>query len=158
MPKAVGSNRQLYVSVETMRSYTVEFVASESITTMMPMFDSFKFKPNGRAQWLQRLAWRFLNWRHAMEQAYDPKVTVRRHLIDADNFMDRLLKQKHALFDGFHKEGQRLVIGSEDYFELMSEPAIHHHFSFKAEVGMRGRLMGLDVEVVPWMRGAVVMP
>jgi len=93
-----------------------------------------------------------------MEQAYEPNVTVNRHLIDADKFMDRLLKQKRALFDGFHKEGQRLVIGSEDYFELMSEPAIHQHFNFRAEVGMHRRLMGLTVEVVPWMRGAVVMP
>lgn len=141
-----------------MRPYTVEFVATESITTMVPMFDAFKFKPKGRAQWLQRLAWRFLNWRRAMDQAYEPTVTVKRHLIDADKFMDRLLKQRRALFDGYRKEGQRLVIGSEDYFELMGEPAIHHHFNFKAEVGMSGRLMGLDVEVVPWMRGAVVMP
>lgn len=141
-----------------MRPYTVEFVATKSITTMVPMFDAFEFKPKGRAQWLQRLAWRFLTWRRAMDQAYEPTVTVTRHLIDADKFMDRILKQKRALFDGFRKEGQRLVIGSEDYFELMSEPAIHHHFNFKAEVGMRGRLMCLDVEVVPWMRGAVVMP
>lgn len=141
-----------------MKTYTVEFVAQELCTTMVPMFDAFKFVPKGRAQWLQRLAWRFLNWRRTMEQAYEPKVTVERHLIDADKFMDRLLKQKRALFDGFRKEGQRLVIGSEDYFELMSEPAIHQHFNFMAEVGMSGRLMGLTVEVVPWMRGAVVMP
>mgnify|MGYP003500764133 CR=1 len=141
-----------------MRPYTVEFVAQESITTMVPMFDAFKFKPKGRAQWLQRLAWRFLNWRRAMDQAYEPTVAVKRHLIDADKFMDRLLKQRRALFDGYRKEGQRLVIGSEDYFELMGEPAIHHHFNFKAEVGMGRQLMGLDVEVVPWIRGAVVMP
>jgi 3-methyladenine DNA glycosylase/8-oxoguanine DNA glycosylase len=141
-----------------MQPYTVEFVAHESITTMVPMFDAFKFKPKGRAQWLQRLAWRFLNWRGAMDQAYEPKVTVKRHLIDADKFMDRILKQRRSLFDGFRKEGQRLVIGSEDYFELMSEPVIYQHFNFTAAIGMSGRLMGLDVEVVPWMRGAVVMP
>lgn len=141
-----------------MKAYTVDFVAQESCTTMVPMLDSFKFVPKGRAQWLQRMAWRFLNWRRAMEQAYEPKVTVKRHLIDADKFMDRLMKQKRALFDGFRKEGQRLVIGSEDYFELMSELAIYHHFNFRAEVGMSGRMMGLTVEVVPWMRGAVVMP
>jgi hypothetical protein len=141
-----------------MKPYTVEFITQESITTMVPMFDVFEFKPKGRAQWLQRLAWRYLNWRHAMDQAYDKKVTFTRHMIDADKFMDRLLKQRRALMEGYSKEGQRLIIGSEDYFELMSEPAIHQHFMFNAEIGMSGRLMGLTIEVVPWMRGAVVMP
>ena len=49
-----------------MKAYTVDFVAQESCTTMVPMLDSFKFVPKGRAQWLQRMAWRFLNWRRAM--------------------------------------------------------------------------------------------
>lgn len=141
-----------------MNPYTVEFVAQESISTMVPILDAFKFKPKGRAQWLQRIAWRFLNWRCAMDPAYEQTITVKRHLIDADKFMDRLFKQRRALLNGYHKEGQRLVIGSEDYFELMGEPAIHHHFHFNAEISMDRKLMGMNVEVVPWMRGAVVMP
>ncbi len=138
--------------------YAIEFVALESICTMVPVRDEFKFKPKGRTQWLQRLAWRFLNWTGAMEQAFEPKVTVSRHLIDADRFIERIFKQKLALLDGFHKEGQRLLIGSEDYSELMNEPSSFNHFEFKAEVGMNRRLIGLTVEVIPWMRGAVVMP
>ena len=126
---------------------------------MVPMLDAYKFKPHGRAMWLQRLAWRFLNWRGAMEQAYEPTVKVTRHLIDSDRFIDRLLKQKRSLFDAFNKEGQRLLIGSEDYAELMNSPEIgHHHFDFRAEVGFGRSIVGLKVEVIPWMRGAVVMP
>jgi hypothetical protein len=131
----------------------------KSVTTMLPMMDAFKFKPKGHAQWLQRIAWRFLNWRCAMEQAYEPTVTVTRHTVDADKFIHRLLEQKRALFDGFGKEGQRLIIGSEDYAELMNSPEITmHHFDFRAEVGYGRNIVGLTVEVVPWMRGAVVMP
>jgi len=141
-----------------MKPYTIEFVKTDFKTEWVATLDAVKFKPKGRAQWLQRLAWRFLNWRKALEQAYEPKVTTTRHLIDADRFIERLLKQKRALFDGFHTEGRRLIIGSEDYFELMSEPATHRYFHFAAEVGMNGRLVGLNVEVVPWIRGAVVMP
>lgn len=142
-----------------MKPYTAEFVASHSVTNMVEMLDAFKFKPKGRAQWVQRLAWRFLFWRGAMKQAYEPKVTVTRHLIDADRFIDRLLKQKRALFDGFHKEGQRLIIGSEDYADLMNSPELTmQHFDFRAEVGFGRNIVGLTVEVVPWMRGAVVMP
>jgi hypothetical protein len=142
-----------------MKPYRVDFVEHESITTMVPMFDAFKFKPKGRAQWLQRLAWKFLNWLGAMDQAYEPKTTVQRHVIDADKFVDLILKQRRALFDGFRKDGQRLLIGAEDYRELMGEiSAINHHFEFQAEIGMNRRIMGLNVEVVPWMRGVILMP
>ena len=142
-----------------MKTQQVDFVDNRSITTMVQMFDAFKFKPKGRAQWLQRLAWRFLNWRGSLDQAYEPKITVTRHAIDADKFMERIYKQRASLFDAFHKEGQRLLIGAEDYADLMCSPEMaYHHFSFQAEIGGRQRLMGLTVEVIPWMRGAVVMP
>jgi hypothetical protein len=142
-----------------MKPYSIEFVASNSVTEMVEMLDAFKFKPMGRAQWAQRLAWRFLLWRRAMTQAYEPKVITTRHLIDSDLFIDRLLKQKRALFDGYRLEGRRLIIGSEDYAELMTSPdVIPHHFNFRAEFGFNRQIVGLDVEVVPWMRGAVVMP
>ena len=142
-----------------MRPYTIEFVEQKFVTTMVPMLDAFKFKPKGRAKWLQNMAWRFLNWIGAMDQAYEQTVTVTRHLIDSDHFIDRLLKQKRNLFDGYHKSGQRLLIGSEDYAELMNSPEITmHHFSFDAEIGFDRKIIGLKVEVIPWMRGAIVMP
>ena len=99
--------------------HQIQFVEQRSITEMVPMFDAYKFQPQGRMQWAQRLAWRFLNWRKAMKQAYEPKITVTRHTVDADKFMERIFKQRRALMEGFHKEGQRLLIGSEDYAELM---------------------------------------
>ena len=142
-----------------MNPYTVEFVEHRSITEMMPIVDAYKIKPKGRAQWLQRLAWRFLNRCGALEQAYEPTVNVTRHLVDADTFIHRLLKQKRNLLEHFHKDGQRLIIGSEDYAELMcSSEMTPHYFNFSAEIGLGRNIVGLRVEVVPWMRGAVVMP
>ena len=141
-----------------MRPYTIEFVDTKYITTMVPMFDAFKFKPEGRAQWAQRLAWKFLNWRGAMKQAYEPKVTSSRHTIDADKFIERVIKQRVSLLHHFRKDGQRLLIGSDDYFELMGELSSHQHFKFDACVHNGRQIMGLKVEVIPWMRGAIVMP
>jgi hypothetical protein len=136
----------------------IEFVAQRSITTMQVMPDAFEFKPTGRAQWLQQQAWRFLGWCGALKVAYEPVVTVNRHAIDADTFLNRLLKQRHALFDGFGEEAKTILIGSEDYFELMSEPFINQSFCFAAELALNRRVIGLEVKVIPWMRGAVVMP
>lgn len=149
----------------SMKPYTVQFVEHRSLTRLAQIPNAYKFAPKGRAKWLQLLAWKFLHWRRALDQAYEDNVTITRHLIDGDRFVERILKQKRALLDGFHKDGQRLLIGSEDYAELMGEtPQImHHHFEFRAEIGMgrSGRASGmlwLTVEVIPWMRGAVVMP
>lgn len=141
-----------------MRTHTIQFVDSKSIISMTPTLDVFKFKPKGKTKWLQKQAWRFLHASGAIEQAYEQSVSVKRVTIDADKFMDRVLKQKHSLFDEFNKEGKRLLIGSDDYFELMNEVAVYEHFSFAAELGMGRRIMGLTVEVIPWMRGALVMP
>lgn len=137
----------------------IAFLAHRAHQVPVPLVNAFEFKPKGRAQWLQRLAWRFLNWRRAMDQAYELKTEVTTHTIDADRFVDRLLKQGSALLEGFGKEGQRLIIGSEDYAELMSCPEVRlEHFSFDAELGVGRRFLGLKVEVVPWIRGAVVLP
>lgn len=137
----------------------VEFIEHRSSTYMVPIFDAYKFKPKGRAQWLQKAAWRFLSWRGVLEQAHEPSVKVTRHCIDSKTFIDRLFKQRRNLFDHFRKEGQRLLIGSEDFQELMcSKEMMTHHFNFQSEIGLNGRIIGLNVEVIPWMRGAVVMP
>lgn len=142
-----------------MKPYTAQFLEHRTETTWHLMLGAYKFVPHGRTAWLQRLAWRFLTWRAALAPAYEPKITVTQHLIDADKFIENIIRQKRALFDGFRKEGQRLLIGSEDYAELMSSPEVReHHFAFQAEVGMGRSIVGLTVEVIPWMRGAVVMP
>lgn len=142
-----------------MERQQIEFIAHKSIVRMVPTLDAYKFKPNGSAQWLQHLAWRFLAWCGALDQVYERNIEVVRHQIDADNFIRRLLQQKRSLFDVFRKEGQRLLIGSEDYAELMGAPEVSmQHFDFPARVDFDRRIVGLTVEVIPWMRGAVVMP
>ncbi len=137
----------------------IEFVARHTVTTMQPIPDGYKFKPAGRAQWIQRLAWRFLQWRGALAQAYEPKCEIFRHAIEADTFIERILKQRHELLRGFNRDGQTLLIGSEDYAELMRAPDMRDHmFTFDTRVGMDRQIVGLTVRVIPWMRGMVVMP
>lgn len=142
-----------------MQRQMVQFVAQERFMEMAAMLDAFKFVPKGRMQWLQRLAWRFLNRQGAMEQAYEPKVTVTRHLVDDSDFIRRLEKQQRNLLQEFNREGRRLLIGSEDYAELMGSLEVQrHHFMFPAEACRGDSILGLKVEVIPWMRGMLVMP
>lgn len=138
---------------------TIEFMARSTVTTMHPIPDGYKFKPAGRAQWLQRLAWRFLQWRGSLAQAYEPKCEIVRHTIEADTFIERILTQQHELMRGFNRDGQTLLIGGEDYAQMMCATEMRDHFfRFDARLGMGRQILGLNVQVIPWMRGMVVMP
>jgi len=137
---------------------TVEFIDWHTSTQMLPIPDGYRFKPQGRMQWLQRFAWWFLGKRHALEQAYEPTVKIDRHHIDGDTFMERLFKQEESLLREFNREPQRLLIGSEDYAAMMSEPESRQYFTFDARYYKRNSIHGIAVTVVPWMKGMVVMP
>lgn len=138
---------------------TVEFVALSTTTTMHPIPEGYKFKPAGRMQWLQRLAWRFIQRCGSLVQAHEPKHEVVRHTIEADTFIERVLKQRYELMRGFNRDGQTLLIGSEDYAEMMCSPEMRDYaITFDARVGIDRQIVGLTVKVIPWMRGMVVMP
>lgn len=59
-------------------------------------------------------------------------------------------------------DGKTLLIGSENYAELMRGEIVNQRFDFRCELwreDANGRkILGLNVQVIPWMRGMVVMP
>lgn len=140
-----------------MRPYNVYFIDHRLSSTMV-LDGGYKLKPRGRLQWLQRLAWRFLEWRRALDTTYREVVEVSQHRIDADTFMERIALQNESLLNAFNREGKQLLIGSEDYAEMMHESVSRRYFAFNAEVGRDRTYLGLKVTVVPWMKGMVVMP
>lgn len=135
----------------------VQFVETRESVRSFIVPDHFKFKPRGRMQFLQRWAWRFLQWRLALEQAYEDRSFFTRHTIDVDDVMQRLMKQRESAFaHGF--DPKELLIGSEDFAEMMGSPRIHQAMEFHTEYSRDRRVMGLRVRVIPWMRGTLVMP
>ena len=76
--------------------------------------------------------------------------------------MVRIAKQRSAVFKLLNREPKELLIGAEDYAELMRETPAHYLFDFNAQYvrGERGvaQIMGLKVRVIPWMRGVLVIP
>jgi hypothetical protein len=141
----------------SMRGREVRFVELRERRELVPVKDHFEFKPSGRLQRLQRWAWRFLHWRGALRQAFDETVSYTQHVINTDDVMRRLMEQRRGLFD-YGQEPRELLIGAEDFAELMSQPQIHNYMDFGAEYVSGRRIMGLKVRVIPWMRGMLVMP
>ena len=53
---------------------------------------------------------------------------------------------------------RRRLVGGEDFQQLMGSPEIHNVLNFSAPIGWGREIYGLKVEVIPWMRGMVVLP
>lgn len=107
-------------------------------------------------KWWDRPRWfvvRFLGG----ECPYDT-VKVSTFHIDGDDFADRLFKQKRALFDTFGKEAQVILIGGEDYRELMKSPVVIQSFSFMSSFNYNRQVFGMKVKVIPWMSGILAIP
>lgn len=78
--------------------------------------------------------------------------------IDAKDFMGKLYAQRRELFEQFNREPKELLIGGEDYEEMMNCKGINRMFSFDGSYNKGRSVMGLRIKVIPWMRGALVMP
>lgn len=146
-----------------MQKQEIQFIGQDVVTRHVPIPDAFIFEPTGRIAWVQKLAYKFLKKTGALHQAYKPEATITRHVIDSDKFVEKILRQKYELFNGFHRDGGRVLIGSDDYAELMNSPEVvgsYFDFSANLHIGRHGRreILGLQVEVIPWMRGILVMP
>ena len=139
-----------------MDSGVIQFIESEEFRRTVTIKDAFEFRKDRPAHWLQRIClWvlRKLGAHHMRDT-----VTIRRHRLDAKTFMERLFKQRAELARLLNREPKRLLIGSDDYFEMMNETAIHQSFSFRAEYAKNREILGLEVQIIPWMRGVLVMP
>lgn len=135
----------------------VDLVFLERREWMLPISDGRVFKPAGRFQWLQRLAWRFLDRAGVLAQAYEPKEEVKRVRFQSKDFMSNLFKLK-GLVEDFDMRPTELLIGAQDFEKLMHSPEINQPWGFGAEYMHGKTIMGLKVRVIPWTKGFVILP
>ncbi|OGT59756.1 MAG: hypothetical protein A3E01_04645 [Gammaproteobacteria bacterium RIFCSPHIGHO2_12_FULL_63_22] len=128
---------------ETRRSYA---------PVMIP--DVFTFNPKARLHWLQRAClWtlRKLGCHHWGEEE-----KIARVLIDPRRVMEALFRQHSEVADALNEEPSRLFIGAEDFKELMMDKDALPYMTFRTEYNYGRRILGLNITVVPWMRGLLV--
>jgi hypothetical protein len=138
----------------------IDVIRHERVSSFVEVKEAFEFREDRPAHWLQKLCVWTLRKLGAFH--HSEVVTIERHVIGKNGrrFIDRLFEQMRNLRDAFDREPSRLLIGADDYAELMQE-ATREYFSFDAEYMRGGRhpkVCGLRVEVIPWMRGVLVMP
>ena len=135
---------------------TIEFVSLTDRRVRFDNTEAFQLRNDRPAQWLQKACIFVL--RNLRAFYIGESVTIERHTIDARTFIERLFKQQESIDRFFNMRPTTLLIGAEDYAELMHEVAASRMFHFPAEYGYGREIFGITVHVIPWMRGCLVMP
>jgi hypothetical protein len=88
------------------------------------------------------------------------KINITRHTIDTDDFIERLLRQESNLIAHFNIRPTRVLMGTKDFSAMMNCIEIRRGlgFTFNTSYNYGREILGLRVEVIPWMRGILVMP
>ena len=139
---------------------TISFIEPYTEFKAVTDNNAFAIREDRPHLWLQKACCWVLGKLGAYRRDTQTKIEYR--TIDADSFITRIAKQRESVFALTNREPRELLIGAQDYAELMHETMSHHMFSFDATY-MRGEhgvrtVMGLKVRVIPWMRGVLVVP
>lgn len=134
----------------------IEFVSLSNKRIRFDDTEAFQLRQDRPAIWIQKVCFFVLRKLRAFHVG--ERIEIERHRIDASTFMDRLFKQRYGIEQFFNMRPTRLLIGSEDYADIMREVAVNNMFSFQAQYGYGREILGMTVEVIPWMRGVLVMP
>lgn len=151
----------------------VSFSLTQSTVSRIYSPTKFQFRVELGWHWLQKVCFWTLRKIGAQAVEFDSQIT--RLDIQYKSFMERIGKQQAELMTRYALEGKYLLMGAQDYSELMSDSTyLNHmiHFSipdaiYRNEDSMDRRtmipetktiIMNLNVVIVPWMKGMMVMP
>lgn len=117
--------------------------------------DQYQLRRDRSAVWLQRLCVWVLRklGAHAVVQVEDV-IPVEFY---SDDLIRALRMQCREISGRFGHKPVRLVMGAEDFKQIMHTPEIQQYVRVNTQYG-GDRILGLSIEIVPWMRGMVVLP
>lgn len=123
-----------------------------------PYRDGYTFRPVGRMTFLQNWLWNFLRWLGAVTPNTSYRVDVKEVRFDDDDLIQAIHRQTGEVRYRCNAEPTRLVIGAETFRELMGLTAKLMDYHVLSTHVSPPQFAGLRVEIVPWMRGFVVLP
>lgn len=138
-----------------MKDQRVQFVDLREAYVTRTIKHQYEVREDVRFVWLQR----FLCWLLRKIGAYATVEDLKyvRYTFDKKDFTERLFRNKETVMR-FDCQPRQLIIGADDFAELMSLPEIRNYVSFDATYNYGRKILGLNVKVVPWMQGMVVVP
>lgn len=138
-----------------MKPQVINFVPLRE-TTQSVLTSAYTFRHDRPMHWLQRACLFVLKKLqcHRIDQFF----TIEKHVITDEKQMTLLrgLQRQGLEIDYlFHRKPKYLLIGPEEYTQLMDEPTSRFMWNFKIT---HQDFSGLTVHVIPWMSGVLVVP
>ena len=151
-----------------MDNQPIQFLTTEFKKTSRYVDSQFELRTDRKHVWLQKCAIWILKKLGCYAIHWD--TTEIKHTINTDDFARLLWEQKAELFTTYHYKGKRLLVGYEEFQKLQGFP-VNHPLSFSCQY-MWGesrptlenpqnfvrKAGGLEVTVIPWMKGFLVLP
>ena len=134
----------------------VEFSELREKSVPFVMKDTFELRPERKYVLIQKACFWVL--RKIGAHSIGERVEYTRHMIDADSLLQKIFAMDKSICRQFNREPTRLLIGSKDLSDLLMSKEIYQNFSLRAEYMRDRKICGLTIEVIPWMRGILVMP
>lgn len=133
----------------------IEFVQTRETITRFDNTEAYQFRKDLGHHWLQKICFWILKKLGCYYFDYKSEFTT--VAVDPDNFMEKLFQQQSALLD-LDRRPKTLLIGGEDFQRLMSTREISQYMYFEGRYKYLRLIETLEVHVIPWMQGMLVMP
>lgn len=135
---------------------TIRVIEPKYTHNMVTLKHAYEFRRDLRYRWVQKICFWVLQKIGAYCQ--EDTVDVTYHDINTTDVLERLYRNIDIAYEYNHVDPEHIIMGSQDFHELMGIPGSHSHFQFDAQYGRSKRLLGIRVHVVPWIRGMIVVP
>ena len=141
-----------------MRDQLIEFVELHEHSRMIVMPDAYSFCPERPHKWLQRACLWVLKTIGCYAEREELKVT--RQQFSGHDIIEKIFKQRISIHEVYGKESTRVLIGAQDFEEMMQCATINQHLNFRIYNAYpdEHQIYGLNIEIIPWMRGILVLP
>lgn len=141
-----------------MTSDIIQFSVPIQQTRFSVRQDRYELRADRGWYWLQRILFSILRRLGCFARDCEI-VSSQTRIINTGSFLRRISHQRAELTQRWMLQGERLLLGAEDYRELMQETnLIPGPLSFDIRFMSGCRIHDLRVTIVPWMSGMLVMP
>lgn len=121
--------------------------------------DKFVIDPKHNMNWMQRLAYKYLTKVGLIIPNKVEQLKVTHFTIDKNKFLENLRAQLGDIYQITNSRNNRVLMGYDDFRRMVDLPELNRSHLFRFDInGNDDRIMGMKIEVIPWMTGVLVIP
>ena len=122
--------------------------------TRVPSTTAFEFSPKKKNIGVQKRLFKKLKRYGALEPAFNRVKVYAERIPDANSLL-ALHQQMDQCYRISGQRPKRLIVGAQDWRELILSQEIHRQYIAVQDDRI---LFGMQVEIIPWMKGIICLP